>query len=82
MASGASVPMHVRREEEVIFVHKGTLLVSTPNGDVVMGAGDTFTTPKSLPRSFRATSSDGCIAYVVRGGDEAGAVEFVREAAA
>lgn len=76
LASGAAVPLHVRHEEEVIFVHRGTLLVTTPQGDVVMGAGDTFTTPKGLPRGFRATSSDGCVAYVVRGGEDVGAVEF------
>jgi mannose-6-phosphate isomerase-like protein (cupin superfamily) len=82
MTSGASVPSHVRHEEEVLFVHKGTLEVSTPNGTIVLGAGDTFTTPKGLARAFRATSSDGCMAYVVRGGDEAGEVHFVNARAA
>lgn len=77
MACGASVPAHVRTEEEVVFVHSGTLEVSTPAGAVVMAAGDTFTTPKGMPRAFRALSSDGVSAYVVRGGDEAGAVRFV-----
>jgi mannose-6-phosphate isomerase-like protein (cupin superfamily) len=82
MSSGASIPAHVRHEEEVLFVHKGTLEVSTPNGTIVLGAGDTFTTPKGLARAFRATSSDGCLAYVVRGGDEAGEVHFVTARAA
>ena len=82
MASGAHVAAHVRHEEEVIFVHKGTLEIATPEGRVVMGAGDTFTTPKGLARGFRATSSDGCTAYVVRGGVEAGAATFVRDKAA
>ena len=82
MASGAHVPAHVRHEEEVLLVHSGTLEVTLPDGQVVMGAGDTFTTPKGHARSFRATSSDGCVAYVVRGGDEAGAVAFVRAKAA
>jgi mannose-6-phosphate isomerase-like protein (cupin superfamily) len=77
MRSGARVPAHVRTSEEVLFVHKGTLEVATPKGTLVMGAGDTFTTPKGLARAFRATSSDGCVAYVVRGGDEADAVQFV-----
>lgn len=82
MQSGAAVPAHIRHEEEVIFVHKGTLAITTPAGTVVLGAGDTFTTPKGLSRAFRATSSDGCMAYVVRGGDEAGEVHFVNAKAA
>jgi mannose-6-phosphate isomerase-like protein (cupin superfamily) len=82
LETGAMVPAHARDEEEVIFVHAGTLEVETPNGRVVMGAGDTFTTPKGLTRSFRALSSGGVIAYVVRGGDEAGAVRFANRMAA
>ncbi len=82
LQSGAGVPMHVRHEEEVIFVQRGTLQVATPQGEVVMGAGDTFTTPKGLARSFRATASEPCIAYVVRGGEEAGPVAFVDARAA
>lgn len=76
LETGARVAPHVRDEPEVIFVHRGTLEVATPAGAVVMAAGDTFTTPRGLARSFRALSSDGVIAYVVRGGDEAGAVRF------
>ena len=82
MASSAQVPAHIRHEEEVIFVQSGTLEVTTPEGQIIMGAGDTFTTPKGHARSFRATSSDGCVAFVVRGGDEAGAVQFVNKKAA
>jgi mannose-6-phosphate isomerase-like protein (cupin superfamily) len=79
MQTGAQVPAHIRQEEEVIFVQSGTLEVSTPRGVVTLGAGDTFSTPKALSRAFRATSSDGCVAYVVRGGDAAGTVEFVKK---
>lgn len=77
LAAGATVPAHVRGEEEVVFVHSGTLAVATDRGTVTMAAGDTFTTPKGAPRSFRALSSDGVVAYVVRGGDAAGPVRFV-----
>jgi mannose-6-phosphate isomerase-like protein (cupin superfamily) len=82
LETGATVAAHVRDEEEVIFVHRGTLEIATPSGSVVLGAGDTFTTPKGLARAFRAMSSDGVVAYVVRGGDEAGAVTFVDRKAA
>ena len=82
METGARVPAHARNEEEVIFVHRGTLEVATPQGTVLLGAGDTLTTPKELERAFRAMSSDGVVAYVVRGGDEAGAVRFTSRRAA
>jgi mannose-6-phosphate isomerase-like protein (cupin superfamily) len=82
MASDAAVPAHVRHEEEVIFVQEGMLQITAPDGSVVMGAGDSFTTPKGLARAFRATSSEGCIACVVRGGDSAGKVHFVNAKAA
>jgi mannose-6-phosphate isomerase-like protein (cupin superfamily) len=79
MQSGAKVPAHSRQEEEVIFVQSGTLEIATPKGTIVLGAGDTFSTPKAMSRAFRATSSDGCVAYVVRGGESIGAVEFVKK---
>ncbi len=77
LESGAIVPSHIRAEEEVIFVHRGVLQVSTAEGEVILGPGDTFTTPKGLPRAFRASSSNGVAAYVVRGGDSPAAPRFV-----
>ena len=82
LQSGARVPAHTRSEEEVIFVHRGVLEVATEAGRVVLGPGDTFTTPKGAARSFRAPSSEPAVAYVVRGGDEAGAVAFTERMAA
>jgi mannose-6-phosphate isomerase-like protein (cupin superfamily) len=77
LESGATVPAHTRDEEEVIFVHRGVLQVTTPEGEVILGPGDTFTTPKGMPRGFRASSSNGVAAYVVRGGDSPAAPRFV-----
>jgi mannose-6-phosphate isomerase-like protein (cupin superfamily) len=82
LATGASVPEHVRAEEEVIMVHEGMLEVATPSGRVHLGPGDTFSTPKGSPRAFRGMSSGQTVAYVVRGGDEAGAVTFTQTKAA
>ena len=76
LRSGAAVPSHTREEAEVIFVHRGVLEVTTPDGAVIMGPGDTFTTPRGAPRAFRATSSHGVSAYVVRGGDSPAAPSF------
>ena len=75
--SGASVPAHSRNEEEVLFMQSGTLEITLATGPLVLGAGDTFSTPKGSPRAFRAPSSDGCVAFVVRGGDAPGPVSFV-----
>ena len=77
LESGASVPPHIRDETEVIFIHAGVLEIATPNGTVLLGPGDTFTTPIGLPRGFRATSSAAVAAYVVRGGDAPAAPRFV-----
>jgi len=53
--------------------------VDTPQGSVVMAAGDTFSTPKGTPRTFRCLSSDGCAVFVLRGGDSPAAPRFVAE---
>ena len=74
---GATVPRHMREEAEVIFLHRGVLAIDTVEGEVILGPGDTFTTPKGTARGFRATSSDAAIAYVVRGGDAPSAPRFV-----
>ncbi len=82
MRTGAVVALHSRWEAEVVFVHTGTLEITTPSGVVMMGAGDTFTTPIGMPRGFRATSSDGCTAFITRGGDAPGPVVFSQPKAA
>jgi mannose-6-phosphate isomerase-like protein (cupin superfamily) len=77
MESGARVAAHVRDEPEVIFVHAGVLAVTLPDGEVLMGPGDTLTVPVGAARSFRATSSAAVAAYVVRGGDSPAAPRFI-----
>ena len=78
MQSGAAVASHVRHEEEVLMVHSGSVEVTLPKGRVLLAAGDSFTTPKGMARAFRATSSDGCLVHVVRGGEDIAAPEYVR----
>lgn len=75
--SRAVVPGHFRDEPEVIFIHSGALEVRWPEGELVLAAGDTLTVPAGLARSFRASSSEDVIAYVVRGGDAPAAPHFV-----
>lgn len=67
LQTGAYVPLHSRAEREVIFIQSGTLEISWADGSLIMGAGDTFTVPVSLPHAFRNTASVPCVAVIVRG---------------
>ena len=66
---GSASKMHVRHEEEVIFVHCGELTVSLPGGSLDMIAGDTLTIPIGMERVFSNDGTNRVEAYVVRGGD-------------
>lgn len=81
LQSGAAIPAHTRAEAEVLMVHTGTLEIILPDGALTLGAGDTFTTPKGMPRAFRATSSDGCLVHVVRGGEDIAPPGFLPDTA-
>jgi mannose-6-phosphate isomerase-like protein (cupin superfamily) len=81
-ASGASVAPHAREEEEVLFVHAGALEVTLDGAPVLLAAGDTFTTPRGAARAFRATSSEGAMVFVVRGGEETAPARFLTGKAA
>jgi quercetin dioxygenase-like cupin family protein len=49
---------------------------------VLLAAGDTFTTPRGAARAFRATSSEGAMVFVVRGGEETAPARFLTGKAA
>ena len=65
----AATKQHVRREEEVILMHKGQLTVAVPEGEIILGPGDVFTVPIEMPRSFGNQGTEKVEAYFVRGGD-------------
>jgi quercetin dioxygenase-like cupin family protein len=67
---GVASKQHKRHEEEVIFVHKGRLTVTFPEGDLELVPGDTLTIPIDMPRAFGNDGSDVAEAYIVRGGDD------------
>lgn len=69
LATGAYVAMHARREAEVLMVQSGTMEVSWADGNVILGAGDTFTVPVDLDHAFRNTASVDAVVFVVRGGE-------------
>ena len=67
LETGATVPLHARAEQEVIFVQSGTLEMNWDGGRLIMGAGDTLTVPVGLMHGFRNPASADAIAFVVRG---------------
>jgi mannose-6-phosphate isomerase-like protein (cupin superfamily) len=69
MQPGAYVPMHARREAEVLFVHQGALEVSWAGGELILAPGDTLSVPIGLDRALRNTASVPCVTFVVRGTD-------------
>jgi mannose-6-phosphate isomerase-like protein (cupin superfamily) len=66
---GVDTKQHLRHEEEVILMQSGKLVVSLPDGDIVLWPGDVITVPIEMPRRFANRDSDVAEAYVVRGGD-------------
>ena len=74
---GARSHTLVRHEEEVIFVHAGSLAVHLPDQDVDLGPGDTLTVPIGMKRSFSNPGDSVAETYVVRGGDSPSAAEVI-----
>jgi quercetin dioxygenase-like cupin family protein len=75
--SGAYVPLHSRSESEVLFVQSGALEVSSPDGMVMIAAGDTMSIPAQLPRAFRNTSSQLAALFVIHGSEDPSAPQFL-----
>lgn len=73
---GASIPQHVRHEEEVIFVFEGQINLLVEGEAIDMQKGDTFTTPISSRREFLNTGSSVALLYITRRGDSPEAPDF------
>ena len=70
LQAGATIPAHTRAEEEVIFVHQGSLLITVDEEAIKLVAGDNFTTPIGSTRSFVNLSDLDTICYITRSGDK------------
>lgn len=77
LAPGKEIPAHARLEEEVIFVHQGSLSLAWDEGRLLLSEGDVITLPKKLFRSWKNSGPDKLLAYVVRGSDSPRAPVFV-----
>lgn len=73
---GATIPTHHRGEEEVIFVHQGSLLITIDGEIIKLVEGDNFTTPIGSMRSFVNLSDAETICYITRRGDKPAAPTF------
>ncbi len=67
---GAGVPAHDRSEDEVLFVHRGAVVIAWDGGRLELGAGDHLTLPGDLPRSWRNAGAARADVVVVRRGDD------------
>ncbi len=65
LAAGASTAEAMPPGVEVVFVHRGTLVVTTADGAVTLGEGDTLSVPTGLARRF--ASAGGAAAFIARG---------------
>ena len=82
LETGATIPMHSRAEQEVIFMQAGTLEFSWDGGKLVMGAGDTLTVPVGLMHAYRNPASADASAFVIRGAAAPAAPVFAETRAA
>ena len=77
LSPGARVPAHRRREEEVIFVQKGSCRIDVDGESLELNPGDTFTTPINASRSFTNEGDENCVVYLTRRGDQPEAPDFI-----
>jgi len=72
------IPEHIRFEEEVIFVHQGEVNITVDGETLLLGKGDTFTTPIGATRKFEQQGNESCILYVTRRNNQPIAPKFVK----
>lgn len=65
----AAIPSHVRAEEEVLLMYRGSLRVEHDEEAVDLRAGDVLSVPKGATRRYVNPSAAPAVVYVVRGGD-------------
>ena len=81
-APGAALAGHAREEEEVIFVHQGSISVSWEDGELTLIEGDVLTVPVGLVHRFSNGGDDAAQIYVVRGGNSPAAAQWVESSSA
>jgi mannose-6-phosphate isomerase-like protein (cupin superfamily) len=64
-----TLPFHAREEEEVVYLHRGTLSFEWEEGSLQLVAGDVLTVPIGLMHGYTNAGDEPAVAYVVRGGN-------------
>ena len=82
MRSGSVLPSHAREEEEVFYLHSGSVSFEWQNGEITLAPGDVLTVPKGLRHGYRAGDESPVVAYVVRGGNHPMAATWSSQGAA
>lgn len=77
LGAGATIPLHQRFEQEVLFVHSGEVELSWPGGALALGEGDVMTVPIDMPRGLANRGDRDTVLYVVRGGDRPAAPKWL-----
>ncbi len=77
-----TVPSHVRRDEEVLLMHRGTLRFQWNGESLDLSPGDVLTVPKGSPRHYSNPRDEPALVFVVRGGDPPAAPEWVADMSA
>jgi quercetin dioxygenase-like cupin family protein len=76
---GHQPPPHIHHDHDENFqVMEGELVLTTPDGELVLEAGDCHTAPRGIPHTFRVISEQG--ARLVVTSTPAGFEAFVRDA--
>lgn len=73
---GASIPKHLRTEQEVLIVQDGTVDVDTPKDNFRLDRGDLFTAPENMLREYSNTSDIVADLIVVRPGNNPNGAKF------
>jgi mannose-6-phosphate isomerase-like protein (cupin superfamily) len=76
LAPGASIPAHIRKEEEVLFIQQGSCRITVDGESLEMNPGDSFTTPIGSRRSFSNHGQMACTLYITRRNNQPMAPEF------
>jgi quercetin dioxygenase-like cupin family protein len=77
LQNNATIPEHIRFEEEVVFVQQGQIEITVDSETLLLAKGDTFTTPIGVVRKFKQKGLGDCILYITRRNDHPKAPKFI-----
>ncbi len=77
LAPNAKTPVHQREEEEVLFIHSGSLSVTTPALEFTLHARDLFTCPIGMNRQYKNNSNQIVDIFLIRGGNHPASASLV-----